>query len=111
MEYNQTTYTEYRNRIKDYFHASEEVMKLQDEASDTSLDMVALRAKQETFEKIAKRFHDECVGSFITFPVIEKSGKSYLKEKKIKEGKFECILPYVKHARCTVDAQLRLNEA
>lgn len=110
MEYNQTTYTEYRNRIKDYFYASEEVMKLQDEASDTSLDMAALQMKQEEFERIAKRFHDECVGSFITFPIIEKSGKSYLKEKKIKEGKFECILTYVKHASCPVDAYLRLND-
>lgn len=72
--------------------------------------MAALQMKQEEFEKIAKRFHDECVGSFITFPVIEKSGKSYLKEKKIKEGKFECILPYVKHAICPVDAYLRLND-
>lgn len=42
MEYNQITYTEYRNRIIAYFYASEEVMKLQDEASDISLDMATL---------------------------------------------------------------------
>ena len=110
MEYNTDTYWNIYKLIVEYFAEYNRLLNAQDEACDSSLDSDELKKSQEKFEKLSERFSLKCFGKYVTYPVVESTGKSYLSRRKVETGKYEAISDYITGVRSVVDAMLRVNK-
>ena len=103
------TYEEYRLLLFRYFNERSHLWNLEDAASNIYLSEKELKAAQEEYILAQDLFRDKCYGKEITFPVIEKNGKTYLKSKKVSTGIYECI-KYFFSFKSYAEAMLELRK-
>lgn len=89
------SYSKYTSGLRDFFHDYEHLKQLEDLANDytKSSDDIALFRKRYLFEK--SLFDENCNGKYIQFPVINKDGTNEIQQKKVEEGKYEYLKPYI----------------
>ena len=82
-----------KNGKEHYYEEYNNLLNLQDLASDIELSKEDREYAQIIFENAYKEFDKKCKGEYITFPIVNKDGTHELKQKKIKEGIYERIIP------------------
>lgn len=94
--YNYQTYIE---GLKEFFHQYEMLKAIEDLSNDYTKSSEEIKYYREQYLKCKSTFDKNCNGRYIQFPVINRDGTHEIQQKKVEEGCFEYLRPYIDVSR------------